>query len=598
MAEAPETTFLMEEQPEQANGGARPLSARRAPISVDAWVRLKKALDFPPARRKMTHCIDIEQWVGKVGILRQLKSAQRQNVCKWLGYRAVETKQRIFSRGQKDDGMFYIIFSGTVAVLTPPAEKCAPPRPAPRRRPASAGADAASVSFGAAAPPVPSPPAGQRPRTARSVLRKRERTRPVRQPRPACLRLLSSGDSFGELGMLEEVGGEPGCLGRTATVEAQTPCMLLTLPRERFLQCGLGVISNQRWAKVRTLQTNQLFSIWTTQSMFLVSYFCTRREFQAGEVIIDGSKGPPTEAHAVVQGSCVVTVDGASQLVAEGYSVGADTAFAEDDPPAADATGSSGTGAAAAGLGDGEPEPEPEPEPEEPRCYHVVADGPCVTYAVPHQWLQTLVPAAARSVLDEVGRFRLKQLAMRHARRRVLAAARDAEKAQAAEQEAVQEAGVQRTREAWIAAQQRAVELRLPSSSMGASPHMLLNTETAMRDLQRSERRAHHAQLSHAPSASSDAEMEREAARQAVRSVQKLQSLAKSLKSELVQFGVLLAHAELLEMQRFAAAVDELVSRMAAALSHDPTLSKTLRKGLTWRKVTAERAEAVRSGRA
>ena len=61
---------------------------------------------------------------------------------------------------------------------------------------------------------------------------------------------------------------------------------------------------------------------------------------------------------------------------------------------------------------------------------------------------------------------------------------------------------------------------------MGASPHMLLNTETAMRDLQRSERRAHHAQLSHhAPSASSDAEMEREAARQAVRSVQKLQSL-------------------------------------------------------------------------
>ena len=61
---------------------------------------------------------------------------------------------------------------------------------------------------------------------------------------------------------------------------------------------------------------------------------------------------------------------------------------------------------------------------------------------------------------------------------------------------------------------------------------------------------------------------------------------------------MLLAHAELLEMQRFAAAVDELVSRMAAALSHDPTLSKTLRKGLTWRKVTAERAEAVRSGRA
>lgn len=126
-----------------------------------------------PEKRTLTHCMDIDNWISKVSpqaflplpmtrrilltdglrfqvyIMRPLRKRQRQDICKWIQCkrpqaicrclcwtfsdrslattdRAFETKQKIFERGESaDKDVFYMIFSGTVAVLTPPRS---PPR--------------------------------------------------------------------------------------------------------------------------------------------------------------------------------------------------------------------------------------------------------------------------------------------------------------------------------------------------------------------------------------------------------------------------------------------------------------------------------------
>ena len=363
----------------------------------------------------------------------------------------------------------------------------------------------------------------------------------------------------------------------------------MTLPKEHFLDSGLAFAAHERMTKVRKLQTNQLFESWPLTSLLLISYHCFRKSFAQGEVIIDGDK-ENKHAYAVVEGSCVLQVDGATQMVSDGFSVGADTVF--DDAKQKDPWELK------------EKTIEEEEDSMMPERYHVVADSHCVVYMVGHELLRTLVPTAAREVLEGVGKFRLAVLAQRAERRRMLAAQENAKHAEEIQKQAMLDAGAERTREAWIAAQKRAVELRTPSSSHGASMHMLLNTEAAMREMQRAERRSHSVQLSAAVQAAAVAQVTAlgrggssaaggraegvaaavQAVDVAVSTVQKLQSVVASLKSELIEYRLLLRNAGRYEVQRLNSAIERLVSLVVSLLQHDATVSMTTRRNLTWRR--------------
>ena len=591
--------FLLEEQGEQLAGKSQSTSGQtslgtsilalrmkqkltsswKATISVDMWRDLKQALDIPPEHRTLTHCMVIDQWISKVYVLRSLRKRQRQEICKWISYRAYETKQTVFERGDSADAdYFYMIFSGTVVVLAPKREE-------QQSSPAISSAQMLSET------PTNTYTAIQ------DAVQPRSRRRAFR-PRAAYLTLLSSGDSFGELAMLENPNGS-GSLKRTATVTAQSPCMLLTLPRQHFLNSPLSFAGHERMAKVRKLSANQLFESWPLDALLLISYHCIKREFQARDVIIDGDK-ENEHAYAILEGSCVLTVGDASQVVTRGFAVGADLMF--------ESYASSNIARPSESKHqDLQERTVEETEADElPRRYHVVADSACVAYAVPHEMLQMLVPPAARSVLSELGKFRLATLKKRAERRRIRVASAAAEVAAAAQKQAAVEAEDMRARETWISAQKRAVALRPPPASMGACPHLLLNTDAALRDLQRAQRRAHHTVLTEAViAATSDcgavascAVGERHMSlEEAVRvvaiaesTVQKMQSVVGLLKGEVIQYGLLLRNAGRHEVHRLASAVDRLVELTVEALRPDPLVKALVRRGLSWRKRTKMRS--------
>ena len=555
-------------------------SSWKATISVDMWRDLKQALDISPEHRTLTHCMVIDSWISKVFVLRSLRKRQRQEICKWIHYRAYETKQTVFERGDSaDDGHFYMIFSGTVAVLAPKREEqLSPP-----------AISSAQMSPGTCTNTYPLDTATS------DVVQARSRRRAF-HPRAAYLKLLSSGDSFGELAMLENPNGS-GSLQRTATVEAQSPCMLLTLPRQHFLNSVLSFAGDERMAKVRKLSANQLFESWPLDALLLISYHCIKREFKAQDVIIDGDK-ENDHAYAILEGSCVLTVDDATQTVTRGFAVGADLIF------------ESYARSNIARLSESkrrdlqERTGEEEKADEHPRRYHVVADGTCVAYAVPHELLQTLVPSAARLVLAELGQFRLATLKKRAERRRIRVASAAAEVAEAAQKQATVEAEDTRAREAWLSAQKRAVALRPPPASMGASPHLLLNTDAALRDLQRAQRRAHHTLLTEAviaanntsdcgvvaaPCVVGERHMSLEEAVRVVEiaesTVQKMQSSVGSLKAEVVQYGLLLRNAGRHEVHRLSSAVERLIELTVEAMRPDALVNALVKqRGLSWRK--------------
>ena len=301
-------------------------------------------------------------------------------------------------------------------------------------------------------------------------------------------------------------------------------------------------------------------------------------------------------------------MDDATQLVSAGFTVGADTVFDDTKPKDLDLDPRRRR------TVEDTIDEEAEAEDSGPRRYHVVADGRCVVNIVGHEMLQTLVPTAQREVLDAIGKFRLAVLAQRSERRRMLAAQNNAklaeEDAKLAEEVSFkwknpdflsrnpdflsrnpdfllknveftikQNAKDGRTRDAWIAAQRRAVALRTTSSSHGASPQMLLNTEAAMREMQRAERRSFALQLSeavggawmavavdgaallrsHAAAAAGGRAKGVEAAVQAVgvavSTVQKLQSVVASLKEELIEYRMLLRNAGRFEVRLYTAFV-------------------------------------------
>ena len=567
----------------------------KATVSVDMWYDLKRALDIPPEKRTLTHCMDIDNWISKVYILRPLRKRQRQEICKWIQYRAFETKQKIFERGDSGDGdNFYMIFSGTVAVLTPRQELPEPEPPSTETR----GEDTA-----------------RRPRPAVLThsnsygLVMKQTRRASMYNRRAYVKLLSSGDCFGELGLME-TSDHSGTVKRTATVEAQSPCMLLTLPKRHFVNSGLNFAGHERMMKVRKLKTNQLFENWPLDALLLISFHCYKREFQPGDVIIDGDK-ENKHAFALMEGACTLRVDGATQMVTAGFSVGADTAFEEKKRSTVSnkQTPQKKTGTEKQTDQQEQPEQQPErqevEEEEPPRRYHAVADHACMAYTVSQEMLQTLVPPAARGILAELGKFRLSVLGHRAERHRIKTAKEAAEMAKEAEKQAFVEAEGMRTREAWISAQKRAVELRPPPASMGMSPHMLLNTDGAMRDLQRAERRAHHTLLTDAVTNGwtasgpggrpvpksitvSGRHISLEAAvrvvTNALSTVQKLQSVVAALKVELIQYRQLLRNAGRYEVSRLAAAIERLVTLIVSAMRQDATLTSTVRRGLTWRR--------------
>lgn len=569
------------------------LSARwKATISVDMWLDLKNALDIPPEQRTLTHCMDIDNWISKVYILRSLRKRQRQDICKWVQYKSYDTMQKIFERGDSAaDDNFYMIFSGTLAVLTP--ERTEEPLFAPGARNLCG---ARSLEDRA---DRPSPRNYDLDSAVRGVVQARSRSN-QHHSRAAHLKVLSSGDCFGDLALMDRP--DKSQVTRTATVEARSPCMLLIVPRKHFLKSALRFTIHERLTKVRALRSNQFFQNWPLDALLLISYHCIRREYNAGDVIIDGDK-ENAHAYAVLEGSCTLAVDSYTSSVTDGFALGLEMAFDErrkkkgrDQQPGHHnrdhLNGQGGTGN------------EPQADEPPPR-YHAVADTACVVYMVSHEMLRTLAPSKIKSVLAELGKFRLSTLSRRAERRRIQAAKTAAEMARAAQKQAVVEAGDMRAREAWISAQKRAVELRPPPASMGTSPHLLLNTDAALRDLQRAERRAHLTLLTEAAVTATSASephasladgtlqprLDVRAAVQAVATaqstVQKIQSSVVSLKAEIVQYGMLLRNAGRYEVHRLSAAVERLIGLIVEAMQPDTLLTTVVRRGLTFKQETA-----------
>ena len=100
-----------------------------------------------------------------------------------------------------------------------------------------------------------------------------------------------------------------------------------------------------------------------------------------------------------------------TQLVLAGFAVGADLLFDQK------CTNENSNCQAEANSSQDEAEKGQKRNDTPPR-YHAVADSACVAYAISHEILTTLVPTHARSLLAELGKFRLALLRNRAERRR------------------------------------------------------------------------------------------------------------------------------------------------------------------------------------